>query len=223
MFRRYRCLFLDHDDTAVDSTATIHYPAHLEVMSRMRPSTDPVSLEEWLSKNFHPGIMEYLREELGLSDEEIVEEGQIWRDYARKRTAPFFDGVLPLLRRFQDQGGYVVVVSHSHVDLIERDYRVGGEGILPDLIYGWEYEECCRKPSPFPVVDALRRLPVSPDESLVVDDLRPGVEMAKAAGVDVVAAGWGHRIPEIEEYMRANCIRYFTTVQELDQYLFSDL
>jgi len=26
---RCRCLNLDHDDTAVNSTATVHYPAHL--------------------------------------------------------------------------------------------------------------------------------------------------------------------------------------------------
>ena len=30
---RFKCLILDHDDTAVDSTASIHYPAHVEIMN----------------------------------------------------------------------------------------------------------------------------------------------------------------------------------------------
>ena len=31
---RYRCLVLDHDDTAVMSTPLIHYPAHVKAMKR---------------------------------------------------------------------------------------------------------------------------------------------------------------------------------------------
>ena len=27
---KYRCLVLDHDDTTVDSTATVHYPCFVE-------------------------------------------------------------------------------------------------------------------------------------------------------------------------------------------------
>ena len=34
---KFQCLILDHDDTAVDSTREIHYPAHLEVMQTLRP------------------------------------------------------------------------------------------------------------------------------------------------------------------------------------------
>jgi len=34
---------------------------------------------------------------------------------------------------------------------------------------------------------------------VVVNDLRSGLEMAEVAGVDFVAAGWGHSIPEIKQ------------------------
>ena len=33
---RYQCLVLDHDDTVVDSTASVHYPAFMETLRRLR-------------------------------------------------------------------------------------------------------------------------------------------------------------------------------------------
>ena len=68
---KYKCLILDHDDTAVDSTAEIHYPAHIEIMRQIRPSHIPVSLKEWFLKNYQPGIMEYMVDELKLDKSEI--------------------------------------------------------------------------------------------------------------------------------------------------------
>jgi len=44
---RYRLLLLDHDDTTVASTETIHYPAHIESIRSIRPDLEPCSLEKW--------------------------------------------------------------------------------------------------------------------------------------------------------------------------------
>jgi len=43
---RYKCLLLDHDDTVVNSTATIHYPAFLEALRLLRPGVT-ISLEDF--------------------------------------------------------------------------------------------------------------------------------------------------------------------------------
>ena len=59
-----------------------------------------------------------------------------------------------------------------------------------------------------------------PGELLVVDDLKPGYDMAKAAGVPFAAAGWANDIEKIEAFMRKNCGLYFKTVGELRDYLF---
>ena len=59
-----------------------------------------------------------------------------------------------------------------------------------------------------------------PDKLLVVDDLKPGYDMAKAAGIPFAAAGWANDIPEIEQFMRKNCGLYFKTVDALREYLF---
>ena len=79
-----------------------------------------------------------------------------------------------------------------------------------------------RKPNPYPVLEALDRLGLQAHEALVVDDLKPGVDMAKAAGVDVAAAGWAHRIPSIRSYMRQNCVALFDTVGEFADFILSN-
>ena len=52
-----------------------------------------------------------------------------------------------------------------------------------------------------------------------VDDLKPGYDMARSAGVPFAAAGWANDIPEIEQFMRQNSDLYFKTVRELSEYL----
>ena len=218
---RFQCLILDHDDTAVNSTAEIHYPAHLEVMRILRPHLKPVSLDEWFLKNFNPGIMEYLTGELGFSEEEMQIEYRIWREHTTRTIPHFFPGLLRALQEYRRKGGKVTVVSHSEKDLIERDYRVRSEAelFLPDKIFGWVYEEYERKPSPVPVRKILKRFGLKEEEALIVDDLKPGVLMGMACGVPVAAAGWGHSIPKIREYMEKSCITYFENVSQFHRFV----
>jgi len=217
MSLRYKCLILDHDDTAVDSTASIHHPAHVEIMRQVRPGITPIDLEGWLRKNFDPGIMDYLVEELAFSEPEMEQELIIWREFTRSRVPRFYPGFIELLHEYRSRGGIITVVSHSEVDSIESHYRAADPtGIsFPDAIFGWTYDADRRKPSPYPVLRILQRFALRAQEVLIVDDLKPGVEMARAAGVAIAAAGWGHRIPEIREFMEANCQVYLEDIEAL--------
>ena len=238
MALKYKCLFIDHDDTSVDSTPVIHYQAHLEVMRKMRPDISPLSLEDWFRVNFDPGIMAYMVENLGMDDREIAEEYEIWRKYTVGRIPDFFPGLIDILIKYKELGGKIVVVSHSEKDLIERDYNLKGFSekprkatrkaeaedfqkisFFPDLIFGWSYDEAKRKPHPWPVLTALDMLQVKAEESLILDDLKPGVLLGQNTGVDVAAAGWSYDIPEIKNYMMENCVEYFHTVREFGDFI----
>ncbi|MGE5557623.1 MAG: HAD family hydrolase [Bacillota bacterium] len=218
--RKYKCLITDHDDTAVHSTAEIHYPAYLEAMRVLRPDCSPLDLDEYFIMNFHPGFMTYLRQTLGFSDEEVEKEYRIWRRFTEKRIPTFYPGFLEFLKLFRAMGGLVAVVSHSEAELIRRDYRAAeGNGFMPDLIFGWECDETKCKPHPYPVREILKFYGLNPQEALILDDLKPGYLMSQACGVDMAGAGWGHRISEIERYMRENCNHYFATVEELRDFM----
>jgi phosphoglycolate phosphatase/pyrophosphatase PpaX len=216
---RFRALILDHDDTAVDSTARVHYPAHLKSMALLRPGQRPVDLDTWFLKNFDPGIMGFLQQELGMDAGELAVEEEIWRASMALETPAFYAGFLEALSAYRAQGGHLAVASHSAPEVIRRHYRECGMELEPGLVFGWDADPARRKPSPYPVQEILRRLGLAPEDVLVVDDLRPGVEMARASGAAVAAAGWSHDIPAIRGFMEANCIAYFKQVSEFAAYI----
>jgi phosphoglycolate phosphatase/pyrophosphatase PpaX len=211
---RYRCILIDHDDTAVDSTSVVHYPAHLEALRELRPDRTPPTKEEWLLRNFH-GIVNYLVGDLKLTKKELARELEIWRGWTGSHTPPFFPDFLSVLADYRRHGGLIAVISHSEADVIEGHYRAAQDPpFVPDLIFGWQNEAARRKPSPWPVQEALRSFGCPAAQALVVDDLKPGVLMAQAAGVDFVAAGWSHRVAEIEKYMKAHSTAYCLRIQD---------
>lgn len=217
---RYPCLVLDHDDTVVNSTAVIHYPSFCEYLKLVRPDAQ-YTLEEYFRKNFDPGIMPLFTDELGFSADELHEEFAFWQEYLRTRIPRAYDGIREILLRHRARGGKIAVVSHSVSGGILRDYAAN-DLPEPDLVYGWELPPEQRKPNAWPLEEIMRRLSLEPEELLVVDDLKPGYDMARACGVDFAAAGWANDVPEIESFMRKHCKYYFKTVAELDRFLESE-
>ena len=214
---RYKCLVLDHDDTVVNSTATIHYPSFLAYLRRVRPGLH-YTLEEYFDRNFDPGVLAFFGGELGFSEQEMAEEFRFWQEYVKTRVPEAYPGIREILERHRAAGGLIAVISHSISDNIRRDYR---ENSLPepDAIYGWELAEEQRKPHPWPMQNLMLRFGLRPEEILMVDDLKPGYDMCRACGVPFAAAGWANDVPQIETFMRRNCDFYFKTVQELNEFL----
>jgi len=216
-----KCLILDHDDTVVDSTRVVHYPAHLEMMRRFRPERTPVSLETWFIKSFDPGISAFLKHEIGLTEGEMESEYHSWKEFTEKHSPEFYPGMAALLNDFRNRGGIVTVVSHSSPDLIRRDY-LNHAGFEPARVFGWDFDETKRKPSPWPVQCILSDFGLKPEEALIVDDLKPAVTMARAAGVKVAGAGWGHNIRTIRAWMEIHCDYYLETIKDLSGLVMPD-
>ena len=214
---KYKCLVFDHDDTTVNSTATIHQPAFQAFLDQVRPgSVCPV--DTYFIKNFSPGFLEMCRGEYGMSEEELAEETKFWRAWVEERTPRAYPGIREIMERHRAEGGILCVVSHSFEDHILRHFRENGLP-EPDAVFGWSYPPDQRKPNPYPLEEIMRRFSFRPDELLVIDDLKPGYDMAMKCGVDFAGAGWANDIPEIERFMRENCSNYFKTVEELDSFL----
>ncbi len=213
------CLVLDHDDTTVNSTATVHYPAFVAYMEMKKYNDRILSLEEYFNYNFEPGVIPMFTDACGLTEQEMQEEEVFWNKFVQEHIPKAYPGIREILEEQKRRGGKVCVISHSFSENIRRDYR---ENNLPepDMIFGWESPPELRKPSPWPLEQIMRAYGFRPEELLVVDDLKPGYDMAKAAGVPFAAAGWANDIKKIEDFMRKNCGLYFKTVQELREYLF---
>ena len=188
-------------------------------MEQMRPGVY-LSLEDYFRINFEPGFFGYCREQLKFTDEDFQKEVKIWQSYVDKRVPEVFSGVDRIIRKQKELGGFVCVSSHSLSWNIVRDYRENGLP-EPDLIFGWESPPEQRKPAVYPLEQIMKTFGMKPEELLMVDDLKPGYDMAKAAGVPFAAAGWANDIPQIENFMRENCGLYFKKVEALKEYLFN--
>ena len=217
---RYKCLVLDHDDTVFDSTKDIHYPVFKGALKKLRPGMD-ITIEEYSLACFDPGFGEYCSEILNLTKEEMDYQLVNWDNYVKEHIPSYYEGFDKILKKQKDEGGLICVVSHSLSDNIKRDY-MESFGLTPDMIFGWDRGEGYRKPNPFPLEEIMRRYNLKPEELLMVDDLKPGFNMAKKCNVDFACAGWEKDIPLIKDFMKKNCDYYLETVEELYKLLFID-
>ncbi len=215
---KYKCLVLDHDDTVMNSTKHVHHPSFLVALEELRPGLT-MDLDTYFRINFDPGFLPYCENVLHFTPEEFNRELEIWRAYVREHIPEAFPGVREIIREQFARGGYVCVASHSFKDNILRDYAANG---LPEptLIYGWELPREKRKPEPWALDEIMRILKLRPDDLLMVDDLKPGYDMAKCRNVPFAAAGWAYDVPEIRQFLQENCPLYFDTPDALYRYLF---
>lgn len=215
---RYPCLVLDHDDTVVQSTPTINYPSFVESLRVLRPGME-ISLEAFLRYCYAPGFFELCTDILGFSDEELNFQIAYWRRYSRSHRPLPYPGLDEILHQQRELGGLICVVSHSSGENIRRDYRESF-GLVPDLIYSSDLPPEQRKPSPYALRDIMERCGLAPNQLLMVDDLKPGLEMARACGVPFAAAGWSHTVPELAENLRQCSDFYLESVDGLRHLLF---
>ena len=215
---RYKCLILDHDDTVMDSTTHVHHPAFLVALAELRPGTT-ISLEDYFRVNFHPGFLEYCGQTLRFTEAEYARELEIWKAYVKDHVPAVFPGMARIIRRQKEEGGLVCVVSHSFDFNIRRDYEANGLP-QPDAVYGWELPRQLRKPNPWALEQILDRFGLARSEVLVVDDLKPGYDMARAAQTPFAAACWAYDVPEIRAFMEANCETAYTDPADLEKDLF---
>lgn len=217
---RYKCLVLDHDDTVFDSTRDIHYPVFREALKELRPGMD-LTLEEYNLVCFDPGFGYYCNEVLKLTEEEMERQLVRWDKYVKEHIPAYYKGFDKIIKKHKEEGGLICVVSHSLSDNIRRDY-IENFGLEPDLIFGWDQGEGHRKPDPFPLQEIMKRFKLNPEELLMVDDLKPGFDMAKKCNVDFACAGWEKETATIKEFMKNNCDYYFEKVGELEKLLFEE-
>ena len=216
---KYPCLVLDHDDTVVQSEATVNYPFFCYILDQYRPGTK-ISLSQYTEGCFHLGFADMCRQWYGFTEQELVEEYAGWQEYIQDHIPAPFLGIAQILHRQKQEGGLICVVSHSCIQNITRDYQTHF-GLLPDAIYGWDLPEHQRKPSAYPLEQIMNTYHLSPEQLLVVDDMKPAWEMARKVQVPIAFAGWGRRdCPELSQEMTSLCDFSFSTVQELENFLF---
>lgn len=217
---RYKCLVLDHDDTVVLSTPNIHYPTFCRTLKKLRPDVS-MTLQEYIEYNENPGFSKMCYELLKFTPEEMALQEAEWMTGLASEIPPPCDGMKEVICRQKEEGGLICVVSHSCGEYIERDY-MAHFGVKPDLIFGWELGEGRRKPNPYPLLQIMKERSLHPSQLLMVDDLKPGCDMAHYCGVDFAYAGWSKTAVATLDEMKKYSDYVFETTAELANFLFGD-
>jgi len=216
---KYPCLVLDHDDTVVQSEATLNYPYFCYILDQFRPG-QKITLKEYIDGCCHLGFVEMCRRNYSFTEDELDQEYQGWKSYIKSHIPAPYPGIASLIARQKSAGGLICVVSHSGAENINRDYTTHFH-IQPDIIYGWDLPEEQRKPSPYPLEQIMQIYDLRPEQILVVDDLKPAYEMAEKAGVPIAFAAWSKlEQPEIYQQMSSLCDYTFDTPAALEHFLF---
>lgn len=216
---KYPCLVLDHDDTVVQSEATVNYPFFVEFLKDYRPGMT-ITQHEYISGCYEPGYIPMCRERFHFSDEELSIEYNAWKEHIRSHIPAAYPGIERIIQRQKQEGGIICVVSQSAQENILRDYRTHF-GIEPDEIFGWDLLPEQRKPNPYALHQTMKKYGFSPAELLIIDDMKPAVEMARRGGVPIAFAGWGRKeFPNICAEMENLCDFSFYSTESLYNFLF---
>lgn len=216
---KYPCLILDHDDTAVKSEITVNYPAFLESLQKFRPG-ETMGYTEFVDWCFRYEFTDFLRIKYNFTEEELLEEYQMWQKYSKTRTPPPYEGIRELIYEQKKRGGLLCVVSLSSRENILRDYRAHF-GMEPDLVFSCDDPREQRKPNTYPLEQIMERYSLLPSQLLMVDDLKTGWQMASNAGVPTAFAAWSRQqSPTVMEAMSALCDFTFHSTEDLHKFLF---
>lgn len=191
----------------------------VEALRTERPGLT-LSYEAFTRGCFHKTFVGMCREDLHYTDAELDTHYRFWKSYVRTHIPPAYPGMRELLLRYRANGGVICVSSHSGTENITRDYTLHF-GFLPDQIFSADLPAHLSKPSPYALEQIMQRYTLRPDELLMVDDMKPGYDMAKACGVPFACAGWSHDMDYIADYMRKYSDFYLTQVDSLVGLLFT--
>ena len=152
---KYPCLVLDHDDTVVQSEATINYPYFCYILDVFRPGAT-ITLSDYICGCSSEGFVGMCRNRFNFTDAELEEEYRGWKEYIRSHAPAPYPGIDRIIRRQKEEGGIICVVSQSAQENILRDYRAHF-GIEPDEVYGWDLAPEHRKPNPWALEQIMEK------------------------------------------------------------------
>jgi phosphoglycolate phosphatase len=125
-----------------------------------------------------------------------------------------FPGVVALLKQLADSGIKAGVctnkperLSHQLLDALDLS-RYFGSIVGPDTIG-------IAKPHAAPYLEAVRRLSVEPQRSLMVGDSEVDVLTARAAGVPIIAVTFGYTAKPVAEYGPDYLVSHFDEVWDI--------
>lgn len=125
-----------------------------------------------------------------LFDKTLADFRQHYMKHNLDTTCPY-EGVMPMLEELQRRGKKVAVVSNKfYAATQELCHHFFGD--LVTVAIG-EREDIRKKPAPDTVIEALRQLNATAEESVYIGDSDVDIDTASNAGMPCISVLWGFR------------------------------
>lgn len=158
-------------------------------------------------------VAEYFKKRFQIPDP-IEQIKKTWQNMAMDkycREIPLKPGVMEILPYLKEKGIKMAVASSNALELIEACLRSHGiRNYFQEVITACEVKK--GKPAPDVYLEAAKRLGTEPVHCLVFEDIVPGIQAGKAAGMQVCAVHDQYSIPQEQE--KRECADYYISSYE---------
>lgn len=171
----FRAVLYDWDGTLLDS-ASVSLRTYERLFAAFGIAFGPAEFERTYSPNWHRTY-----EGMGLPLEQWDAADSLWLDFYSRDAAALLPGAAETLERLARAGFVQGLVSSGSRPRIERDLvRLRVLDFFSVVVCGGDTPN--RKPHPEPLLHALDRLGLRPEQVAYVGDSPEDIEMARAAG-----------------------------------------
>jgi beta-phosphoglucomutase len=196
---RFKAVIFDMDGTLVDN---MDY--HQEAWLRFLKSYGIyISVEEFKKKNY--GIIDEIVPRFfpEKPDKEIIhrlgqEKEELYREIYGSHIKPI-DGLLPFLKKLKEH--QIKIGLATAADKKNIDFTLEGLGVTDFFTTVTGAEEVKKgKPDPEVFLVTAKKLGVSPQQCLVIEDSMTGIQAGLAAGMQVIAITTEHTKDELKKF-----------------------
>lgn len=196
---RPQALLFDLDGTLVDSVPDITVAIDRMLASLALPVAGEARVRNWVGNGAQKLVQRalaygYGEPENAVSWHNLTQAHQRYSSFYREKLADFtrcYDGVLDALQHWHAQQLPLAVVTNKP-EVFARDLlaQLSMQHFFAAIIGGDTLPE--RKPAAAPLLEAAKRLDVSPAHCWMVGDSRTDISAARNAGMPVVAVPYGY-------------------------------
>lgn len=189
MRSEYKLLIFDWDGTLADSIGRIVTAMHVAAQRAGRPERDDESVKGIIGLGLPEAILTLYPD---MSDAQVVAFRQHYADIYIAMDAepsPLFAGVAESLEAFRAEGYRLAVATGKARRGLDRVLQAHGWEDYFDITRA--ADETASKPDPLMLNQILAHCDVRPEHALMVGDASFDLLMARNAGIDSVAVGYG--------------------------------
>ena len=212
MRRDYQLLIFDWDGTLSDSVGRIVEAMRAAAELSGRPVRDDLAIKGIIGLGL-PEAIRTLYPEISAND--LIDFRQHYADnYMAMDVEPskLFDGVLESLEAFRAEGYRLAVATGKARRGLDRVLKA--HGWLDYFDATRAADETASKPDPLMLNQIMQHCGVGPDKALMIGDASFDLLMARNAGMDSVAVGYGAQpLDSLRQYEPRLAIEHFSELR----------